>query len=70
MRMCRAGCVALMRVKGNACGGLVGYPDRKRLLEGSRRTWEDNIEVDCKEIEWECVTRFIWLRIGFSSGLL
>jgi hypothetical protein len=59
-----------MRVKGNACRVWVGNPDRKRLLGGSRRTWEDNIKMGCKEIEWECVTRFIWLRIGISGGLL
>jgi hypothetical protein len=49
MRMCRVGCIALMKVNGNACGGLVGNPDRKRLLGGSRRTWEDNIKVDLKK---------------------
>jgi len=58
-----------MSVKGNACGGLVGNPDPKRLVGGSRRRWEDNIKMGCKEIEWECVTRFIWLQIG-NSGLL
>ena len=50
--------------------GLVRNPDRKRLLGGSRRTWEDNIEMNCKEIESECVARFIWLRIGITGGLL
>jgi len=49
MRMCRVGCIALMTVKGNACGGLVGNPDRKRLLGGSKHTWEDNIKVDLKK---------------------
>jgi hypothetical protein len=51
-------------------GGLVGNPDRKRLLGGSGRTWEDNIKMDFKEIEWECVTILIWLRIGIIDGLL
>jgi hypothetical protein len=32
--------VALVRVKGNACRGLVGNCDGKRPLGGSRHAWD------------------------------
>jgi hypothetical protein len=38
--------------KRNACVLLVGKPERKRPLGGSRRRWVDNIKVDFGEIRW------------------
>jgi hypothetical protein len=31
----------------------VGKPEGKRLLEGSRRRWVDNIKMDLREIGWD-----------------
>jgi hypothetical protein len=31
--------------------------------------WEDNIKITLKEIRYECVFGFGWLRIETSSGL-
>lgn len=65
----QGGVCCTYEIEGNACGGLVGNPRRKRLLGGSSHTWQGNIKMDCKEIEWECVTRFIWLRREIIGGL-
>jgi hypothetical protein len=45
---------------------LVGRPEGKRPLGRPRRRWEDNINMDLREIG----TGFSWLRIGSSGGLL
>jgi hypothetical protein len=47
-----AGHVAWMGMKRNACRALVGKPDGKRPLGGHRHRWEDNIEMDLREIGW------------------
>jgi len=31
----------------------VGKPEGKRLIERSRRRWEDNIRMDLRKIWWE-----------------
>jgi hypothetical protein len=50
---------------------LVGKPEGKRLLERSRRRWEDGIKMDLREIGWGGVrSGFTWLRIGIFGGLL
>jgi hypothetical protein len=36
----------------NAFRFLVGKPEGKRPLERPRRRWEDNIEIDIREIGW------------------
>jgi hypothetical protein len=41
--------VARMEVM-NACRLLVGKPEQRRLLGGSRHRWVDNIKVDLGEI--------------------
>jgi hypothetical protein len=33
----------------------VGKPEEKRLLERPRHRWEDNIKLDFREIEWDCM---------------
>ena len=33
--------------------GLVGRPEGKRTLGRRKRRWEDNIERDLQEVEWE-----------------
>jgi hypothetical protein len=40
------------REKINAYRNLVGKPEGKRRLEGSRSRLEDNIRMDLREIEW------------------
>jgi hypothetical protein len=33
----------------------VGKPEGKRPLRRPRHRWVDNIKVDLREIEWDCV---------------
>jgi hypothetical protein len=47
-----AGHVASMGAKRNAYRILVGKPEGKRPLGRQRRRWEDNIEMDLREIGW------------------
>jgi hypothetical protein len=49
---------------------LVGKPGGKRPLGRPRRTWEDGIRMDLREIGWGVWIGFDWLRIGASGGLL
>jgi hypothetical protein len=51
-RMRWAGHVACMQAKRNACKSLVGKPEGKRPLRRLRHRWEDNIEMDLREIGW------------------
>jgi hypothetical protein len=46
----RAGHVAHMRERRNACRVLVGKPKGKRPLRRPRHRWEDNIKMDFREI--------------------
>jgi hypothetical protein len=41
-----------MGEKGNACRIWVGKPEGKRLQGRFRRRWEDNNEMDLREIGW------------------
>jgi hypothetical protein len=36
---------------------------------GSRRRWEDNINLDLKEVGWGAWTGWIWLGIGTGCGV-
>jgi hypothetical protein len=49
---------------------LVGKPEGKRPLGRPRRRWEDNINLDLREIGIDGGTGFGWLRIGSSGYLL
>jgi hypothetical protein len=44
--------VAHMEKKRNAYRLLVVKPKGKRLLERPRRRWEDNIQMDLRELGW------------------
>jgi hypothetical protein len=59
-----------MGVKRIAYRILVGKPERKRPLVRARRTWENNIKMDLRDVGWVVWTGLIWLRIGTSGGLL
>jgi hypothetical protein len=48
-RMRRAGHVARMGKKTNACSISVGKPEGKRPLGRPRRKWVDNIKMDLRE---------------------
>jgi hypothetical protein len=49
---------------------LDGKPKEQRLLRKPGQRWEDNIRLCLREIGWEGVGGFMWLRIGTCSGLL
>jgi hypothetical protein len=49
---------------------LVWKPEGKRPLGRPRRRWKNNIRMDLREIGWEVVDWFIWLRTGNSDGRL
>jgi hypothetical protein len=51
-RMRWAGHVARKRKKRNANRILVGKPEGKRPPGRPKRTWEDNIKTDLREIRW------------------
>jgi hypothetical protein len=46
---------------------LVGRPEKKRPLARPRRTWEDNIKMDLREIGID-VAKGIWLAQDRASG--
>jgi hypothetical protein len=51
-RMRWEGHAACMGEKRNAYRILVGKPEEKRPLGRPRRSWEDNIRIDLREIGW------------------
>jgi hypothetical protein len=58
-----------LREKSDAYMILVGKPEGKRQLVRSRHRWEYNIKI-LEEYDVVVWTRFIWLIIGTSRGLL
>lgn len=46
-----------------------GKPEGASPLGRCGHRWEDNYEMDIEEMEWGW-SRFMWLRIGASGGLL
>jgi hypothetical protein len=59
----RAGHVAHMGEKTNACKILVGKPEGKRPLGRPRHRWEDNIkmehrEIGCGGMDWMDLTQY------------
>jgi hypothetical protein len=67
-----AGHVARMGEKRNAYRIFVGKPEGKRPLGRTRRSLEDDIKMDLREIGWDGIlsTALMWLRIGTSGGPL
>jgi hypothetical protein len=53
--------IARMEEKRKACRILVGKPEGKRPLGEIRRTWENNIYIDLREIEW---SRMNWVYLA------
>jgi len=49
---------------------LVEKSKGKRPFGGSRRRWEDNIQMDLQEVGWGGWTGSTWLRIGTGGGNL
>jgi hypothetical protein len=49
---------------------LVGKPEGRRPLGRPRRRWEDNIEIDLREVVWEAWSILVWLRTETDSGYL
>jgi hypothetical protein len=48
-----AGHVARVGERRGAYRALVGKPDGRRPLGRPRRSWEDNIKMDLREVGWE-----------------
>ena len=61
--------VARMRDRINAHRGSVGKPEGTPL-ERRRRSREDNIKIDRREVGWGARTGWMRLRIGTGGGLL
>ena len=59
-----------MREQRRASRVLVGKPEEKKPLGIPRYRWEDNINIDFKEISTRKWTSLMWLRRGVSGGLL
>jgi hypothetical protein len=55
-------------VKRNAYRIQVGNRG-ERQLGRPRHSWEDNVKMDLREMEWGVWAGFIWLRIRTSGGL-
>jgi hypothetical protein len=64
--MCSA-CVECMRERRNAYRLLVIELELKRQLWRPRCRYEDNINLDFREIGWSGMTGFFWLRMGTSG---
>ena len=47
---------------------LMGKPEGKRPLRGTRRRWDDNIKIDLHEVGLGVWTGSSWLRIGTGGG--
>jgi hypothetical protein len=45
-------------------------PEGKRVLVRLRLKWEDNTEMDLREMKLEGVAGFTWFKIVSSGGLL
>jgi hypothetical protein len=56
--------------RGNTYGVLVGTRERSRPLQRPRLTWENNIKMDLKGVEWQGEDGLFVLRIETSGGLL
>jgi hypothetical protein len=69
-RMRWAGHVACMGEGRGVYRVLVGMPKGKTPLERPRHRWEDNINMDLREIGINGANWFGWLRIGSSGRLV
>jgi hypothetical protein len=50
---------------------LVGKPEVKRPLKKPRRSWEDGLKMDLRDIAWgEVWSGFTWFKLGAVGGLL
>ena len=47
-----------------------GKYEGRRLHGRPRHRWEDNIEMDLKEMGWEGMDEIIWLRTQTNGGVL
>jgi hypothetical protein len=59
-----------MGQRRNSYKVLVGNTEGKTPFVCPRLRSEDNIKINFKEIEYDIVTEFMWLKIESSGGLL
>jgi hypothetical protein len=48
----------------------MGKPEGKRPIESPRRKWQDNINMNLREMGWDGMEFIFWLRIRTSGGWL
>jgi hypothetical protein len=65
-----AGHVARMGEGRNVYRVLVEKSEGKRSLERPRRSWEDGIKMEFRDVGWWVWSGFAWLRKGTDGGLL
>jgi len=59
-----AGHVACIGERRDSYIVFIGIPERKRPLGRPGRRWENNINMDLREVGWGAWTDLIWLRTG------
>jgi hypothetical protein len=59
-----------MREQRRASRVLVGKPEEKKPFGIPRYRWEENIDMDFKEMATRKWTSLMWLRRGINGGLL
>jgi hypothetical protein len=69
-RMRWRGHVARMGKKRYAYRVLVGKTEGRRPPERLGRRWEDNIKINLRKIRYGVWTRFVWLGVEATGGLL
>jgi hypothetical protein len=69
-RMRWAGHVAHMGEEREVYKAWVRKREGRRLFGRARRSWENGIRMDLREIGWGVWSGFSWLRMGRGGGLL
>jgi hypothetical protein len=59
-----------MGEKKNAYWILVGKPEGRKALGRPRRTWNNSIKMDLRDMGWCALTGSIWLRTGTGGWLM
>jgi hypothetical protein len=66
----KVGYVARMGERGGVHEVFVGKSEARRPFVRTRRTRQDNIKMDLREVGWEAWTGSIWFRVGTGDRQL